>query len=655
MNLIKPFLWFFASALFVTSVSRIGLSFWQWERVEDLATFQTIMLSGLRVDIATLCMAAFLPILVLPFLPGFVIKSHIFRGLLLAWLSLWLWFIVFMETVTPVYMDFFSVRPGRIFFEYLNRPGEVASMLAGGYLTASIIAIIVPLLFTWWVTKHLLVINGRRSPGWLTRVGLLLLIPLLFLGGRSTLGHRPINPSMVAFSQDQLVNDLVLGSGYNLLFAVYSLRHEGESGRDYPEMSTAEIIRTVRETTHIEPGLFLDDETTFHHFGGNPGQNVPLNIVVVVEESLGARFVGSLGGDPVTPNLDRLGKEGIWFTDLYATGIRSARGLEAIVAGFPPSSARSVLKLGKSQNNFYTFAQSLGALGYRNTFYYGGESHFDNMKGFFLNNGFHEAFDINDIKYPEFTATWGASDEDLFNFALEHMTGTGAQEPFFALIFSSSFHSPYEFPDGKIELHEQPKQSKLNAVKYADYAVGEFIKDAKASSLWDNTLFLIVADHDERPRGKSLVPIESYHIPGLILGKEIRPQEYRRVASQIDLMPTMMWLAGASGIGPFVGDNILTLPADYPGRAVMQYGNNHAFMEGDKVVIHRPDLPSEGYRYADKELIAEEIGQSMKDRALAWALLPGLLYSEKLYSAEPPAEQPRRPEIALEKESGIPE
>ncbi|MDA0977789.1 MAG: LTA synthase family protein, partial [Proteobacteria bacterium] len=368
-----------------------------------------------------------------------------------------------------------------------------------------------------------------------------------------------------------------------------------------------------------------------HRFGAG-GQPAKLrNILIIVQESLGARFIGALGGLPLSPYLDTMADQGIWFERLYATGIRSARGLEAIVVGFPPSPARSVLKLSGSQTGFYTMAETLRPLGYRNYFIYGGEAHFDNMQGFFLNNGFDEAIDINDYDEWIFKGTWGVSDEDLLEKT--HQVLKNSEQPVFAVAFTSSFHSPFEFPDGRIELYEEPKQSKHNAVKYADYAVGQFIEKARQSDYWQDTLVLIVADHDERPRGYDLVPVSSYHIPGVILGADVTPRKVSRITSQIDLIPTLLGLAGISGIAPFPGENVLAAPADSQGRAVMQYGDNHAYMRGDQVVIHRPDLPAAQFGYDRQSDLLEPVllSPEMADRALAWALLPGLLYREKLY------------------------
>lgn len=134
-----------------------------------------------------------------------------------------------------------------------------------------------------------------------------------------------------------------------------------------------------------------------------------------MEESLRATFVESLGGRPVTPEIEKLKEEAWWFENLYATGTRSVRGIEAVVTGFLPTPARSVVKLSLAQNNFFSIASLLADQGYFTEFIYGGESHFDNMRLFFTGNGFQSVIDQNDFDDPEFEGTWGVSDEDLFD------------------------------------------------------------------------------------------------------------------------------------------------------------------------------------------------------------------------------------------------
>jgi phosphoglycerol transferase MdoB-like AlkP superfamily enzyme len=142
-----------------------------------------------------------------------------------------------------------------------------------------------------------------------------------------------------------------------------------------------------------------------------------------------------------------------------------------------------------------------------------------------------------------------------------------------------------------------------------------------------------VADHDERPRGSSLVPVSSYHIPGLILGAGIEPQVYDKVTSQIDLMPTLFTLLGIKGNAPYIGQDIFLRPPGYPGRALMQFANNHAYMVGDQVVIHRPETDALQFVFRNRKLTPTRLDEALSKDALALALLPGLLYKNRWYRA----------------------
>ncbi len=638
MRPIAPLVWLAISILAFLSLSRTGLVIWQWDRVMNSGDLAHLFFSGLRMDIVLVAQIMLLPIFALILLPTPLLRARLFTGLIGLWCVVWSYIVVFMELVTPAYMEFFETRPGRIFFEYLDHPQEVSSLIYGAYLTTAVISLCLPVITTLLILKKLRFDGGRFE--FSVSFRLVVLIPvflMLSLGARSTLGHRPVNPSTFAKSKDQLVNELFLNSTYSLLYAVYSLRHEDGGDSGLPEMEQREVVRSYQRISTVPMDNYLNPQSTHHQFGDSSKPGSLKNIVIIVEESLGARFVGSLGGVPLTPNLDAWSNKGLWLTNLYATGIRSARGLEAIVSGFPPSSSRSVLKLGKSQGNFYTMAHTLSEAGYRNYFVYGGEGHFDNMKGFFLSNGFDTAIDINDYDEFEFKGTWGVSDEDLFNRA--HSIMLEEQSPFFTLIFTSSFHSPYEFPDGKIALDDEEKNTKHNGVKYADYALGQYLEKASQSKYWKDSIFLIVADHDERPRGRSLVPIESYHIPGLIIADGLTPRHFDKVASHIDLLPTLLFLANVSGTAPFVGHNLLSIPPDHHGRAIMQFGKNHAYMEGENVVIHQPDRAPEQYLYANKTLTPTTLQQDMVRKALIWASLPGVLYREELYTPDSGAAQ----------------
>jgi len=249
-----------------------------------------------------------------------------------------------------------------------------------------------------------------------------------------------------------------------------------------------------------------------------------------------------------------------------------------------------------------------------------------------MNNGFDTVIDEKDYDDPLFVGSWGVSDEDLFNRAHDEF-GAAGEQPFFGLIFTSSNHSPFQFPDGRIELYEEPKETVNNAVMYADYALGQYIEKAKASDYWENTVFLIVADHNSRMYGNEVVPIERFHIPGLILGGSISPSEFRPVASQIDLAPTVLSLIGVGEQHPMIGHD-LTRPdmAQFAGRAIMQFNTTQAYMEGDQVVVLQKDLPAQQYRYRNGVLTAtDQIDPDLLNKALATSVWTAMAYEQALY------------------------
>jgi phosphoglycerol transferase MdoB-like AlkP superfamily enzyme len=406
------------------------------------------------------------------------------------------------------------------------------------------------------------------------------------------------------------------------------------------------MIQRVRTGMGVPSGDFTSDQLpTLHRQVASVRRDKPLNLVIVLEESMGAGFVDRLGGKPVTPNLNRFADEGIWFDQLYATGTRSVRGIEAVVAGFPPTPALSVVKLSKSQHDFSTLASVLRGEGYRSEFVYGGESHFDNMRGFFLGNGFHNVVDRKDFTAPKFVGSWGVSDEDLFEMAGERLNALHATgEPFFMLVFSSSNHTPFEFPDGRIELVDAEKQTVNNAVKYADHAMGQFIETARKARYWKNTVFLVVADHDTRVYGDVLVPVDKFHIPGVILGADIKPRTINSIASQIDLAPTLLSLMGVDSEHPFPGRDLTrtlpefghAAPAVEP-RAMMQFDRNFAWLEGDRLTVLVPEAAPRQFiydRHTHELTPLPTVDPEVAQQALAGVLMPAWLYREQRYRAQ---------------------
>ncbi len=358
----QPIAAFSLFSLLFLSISRVLLAFWQIDRIDSLNDLIYILGQGLRVDIATLCWLFILPALFSTFMPLTGKMGECWKRILRIWMVLGLWVLVYMELATAPFIQEYDLRPNRLFVEYLIYPKEVLSMLWTGYkleLFIGALGTVLTITLGWKWSKKLT--DKAQQVNWKWRPLLALFVVLFGVAGaRSSLGHRPLNPAMVAFSNDPLLNDLALNSSYSLLFAVNSMKSEKSAEQFYGKMDTQkmlELVRTSSTKSDFNPSLLPT-------MNSNPPatyQGKHKNLVILLQESLGAQFVGALGGLPLTPNLDELMKEGWQFTQMYATGTRSVRGIEAVTTGFPPSPSRAVVKLSKSQTGFFTIADLLKA------------------------------------------------------------------------------------------------------------------------------------------------------------------------------------------------------------------------------------------------------------------------------------------------------
>jgi len=639
---IYRYLIFMLALLFLLSISRLFLSLWQFDRIAAVDGWLPVIFQGLRIDLATLCFLLFIPLLLSTLFPITLTSAtspigRIRERSAQVWLTLIVCVLLFMELSTPSFINEYNIRPNRLFIEYLIYPKEVFSMLLKSHLPELINNIVLCSFASWytwrWYSQPINRMITTSLP--LRLISTVIVLFLVLIGGRSTLGHRPLNPAMVYFSTDPLVNSLILNSFYSTAFAAKEMLSEESLNYRYGKMDDSDVIKVVRNIKGLSKESIVNNDipTLSEQTASYKGK--PLNLVILLQESLGARFVGSLGGLPLTPSIDKLSKEGWFFKSVFATGTRSVRGIEATITGFTPTPDRAVVKLDKSQHQFFTIAELLRRKGYNTEFIYGGEAHFDNMKSFFLGNGFEHIVEEKDYQNPVFKGSWGVSDEDLLNKAhqrFEHYSQKN--KPFFSLVFSSSNHTPFEYPADRIKPYDSEYHTRNNAIKYADWAIGEFFKKAKKSSYWDNTVFLIIADHDAKSQGTELVPPKSFHIPSLVIGKSIKPKIEHRIVSQLDMPVTMLSLIGIDNNNPMIGRDLTQLDQYKTNIAYMQYGQNFALLEDDEMTVLQPHKPALKYHF---DLNTFKISQQsiptkkQKRKALAVSIWGQLAYYNQLY------------------------
>ncbi|MFM2344125.1 MAG: hypothetical protein RLZZ210_735 [Pseudomonadota bacterium] len=320
----------------------------------------------------------------------------------------------------------------------------------------------------------------------------------------------------------------------------------------------------------------------------NANINSKMNVVLISVESLSADFMGTFGNKQnITPNLDKLSQESLLFTNLYATGTRTVRGLEALSLSIPPTPGHSIVKR-PSNENLFSMGKVMQDNGYESMYIYGGYSYFDNMQHFFSNNSYkvldRSLIDKKDIHYENI---WGVADEDLFTLSLKELdTRYHANKPFFAHIMTTSNHRPFTYPNGRVDIPS--KTNREGAVKYTDWAIGNFIDRAKQKPWFNNTIFVIVADHCASARGKTDLPVDKFHIPLIMYSPAyIKPQKIDYVASQIDIAPTVLNLLNISYASKFFGQDILGQGKTNQ-RAFMANYQTVGMYKDNKVVELRP-------------------------------------------------------------------
>ncbi len=313
-----------------------------------------------------------------------------------------------------------------------------------------------------------------------------------------------------------------------------------------------------------------------------------LNVVLISVESLSADFLAAFGNNKgITPRLDALARESLFFTHLYATGTRTVRGLEALSLSLPPTPGHSVVKR-PDNDDLFTLGHVFAEKGYEPIYLYGGYSYFDNMRDFFSGNGY-TVVDRGQLAADEihYENIWGVADEDLFTLSLRELDARAARgQHFFAHIMTTSNHRPYTYPAGRIDIPSGTGRD--GAVKYTDWAIGDFIDRAKTKPWFDDTVFVIVADHCASSRGKTELPIDRFHIPMLVYApRHVLPARVDQVASQIDVAPTLLALLGFSYESKFFGQDILTAGTINP-RALLANYQTVGYLKDDVLVELRP-------------------------------------------------------------------
>ncbi|MBK5356412.1 sulfatase-like hydrolase/transferase [Pseudomonas sp. TH41] len=541
---------------------------------------------GLLYDLGFIAYAALPMGLYLLLCPPALWRRRGHRWFLQGLLTVSLFAMLFTSVAEWLFWDEFGVRFNFIAVDYLVYSDEVLNNLLESYPIGTLLSILAMLsiALSFALRKRFnAALNAPLPP---LRGRLLNALVLLIAAGLSLQLLSQDAPRAQGGNAYQ--NELASNGPYQF-FAAFR-NNELDYQQFYSTLPTAVVAQQIRAELSEPNARFIgEDPLDIRREINNPGVLRKPNIVLVTIESFSAKYMGSNGdGRNLTPNLDALRKQSLYFNNFYATGTRTDRGLEAITLAIPPTPGRSIVKRVGRESGFASLGQQLSAVGYDSVFVYGGRGYFDNMNAFFSGNGYR-IVDQSSVDESEihFKNAWGMADEDIYTQTLKLADADYAkQQPFLLQLMTTSNHRPYTYPDNRIDI--KSGNGRDGAVKYTDYAIGQFLDQARKKPWFDNTIFVFVADHTAGSAGKEDLPINNYQIPLFIYApKLIEARETAQLASQIDLAPTLLGLLNLDYQSTFFGRNLLQ-DNPLPPRVVVGNYQHLGLFDGKDLAILSP-------------------------------------------------------------------
>lgn len=399
----------------------------------------------------------------------------------------------------------------------------------------------------------------------------------------------------------------------------------------YYKIPTEKAFNIIRKELNEENTTFYPKKNSIKRAIKNGTNSNKPNIIMITVESLSADFLKHFGNkQQLTPMLDSLADCGLLFTNMYATGTRTVRGMEALSLSIPPTPGSSIVRRSNNKN-LTTIGSIFQKAGYSTAFFYGGDGYFDNMNEYFGGNGFDiidrgRSVTIGDSyktkrtiiedKNVSFENAWGICDEDLYNVVIKNADDAYSQKKhFYDFVMTTSNHRPYTFPINKIKA---PTGTREAAIQYTDYALGKFIEKAKTKNWYKNTIIIIVADHCASSAGKNEIEVSKYHIPCIILNiPKYKKKTINKLCSQIDLYPTLFSLIGWSYESNLYGKNIFD--KNFTPRAYLGTYQKLAYLENDSLVVLGPQQKVETYLYNSKtnQQIPYQVSRILIEKSVA--------------------------------------
>jgi phosphoglycerol transferase MdoB-like AlkP superfamily enzyme len=619
-----PLLLAAAILILVSTATRLILAMRPEVAVGGFADWIRVFGTGLTFDLIAACYMLAPLALWLALVPDRVARSWPHRALMVLLLAAVAFGALLLAVSEWLFWDEFGSRFNFIAVDYLLYTHEVLGNIWQSYPVGRVLLALAALAVVLAIALRRRIWSYAGAPlSWRIALVAVGAWAAVFTG---TL--RWVDSDTKNFSARDNPNDLAGNGVYEFFAANY--RNELDYDRHYATMPIEEALPLIRTALGAQlKGV--------ERLVAPRGQERRMNVVLVSIESLGAEFLGSYGNPKgITPNLDRLAKESLWFSRVYATGNRTVRGMEALSLALPPTPGQSIVRR-PGNDKLFSLGSVLEDKDYSVIFAYGGYGYFDNMNAFFEANDYRSidrrAIPSGRVKHE---TIWGVADEHLFDYVLDELDRekkVDAGKPLFVHVMTTSNHRPYTYPADRIDIPSGT--SREGAVKYTDYAVGKFLQDARSRPWFDDTLFVITADHGANARGGSRIPVDKYLIPLFVYApKHVQPRRVDRLMSQIDIAPTVLGLLDLRYYTKFFGRDILHSPPASDRAFIANY-QTLGYVRAGRMVLLQPKRKVEVFRVDDAlTILGPADDPQMLREAIAFYSVASYVFRSGLYRDE---------------------
>jgi phosphoglycerol transferase MdoB-like AlkP superfamily enzyme len=419
-------------------------------------------------------------------------------------------------------------------FEFaFGSPSEAIASTASSPLVLTLVILVVLITISVFLFRLLVRFEiVKQGNVFLKLVIGVFVMGLNFLAIRGGWQLSPMNESMAYFSQRPILNYAAVNTEWGL---IRDMMKAGSTSKNVFVFYTPQEAKTIVQDLYTRP----DGQNTSIMQAGKP------NIVLIIMESHTGNVVESLGGEKgVSPQMEKLISEGVFFDQVYSSGSRTDKGVVSVLSAFPAQGKRSIMKENSKQVKIPALSSTFAGQGYSTVFYYGGESRFFNMKSYLLSHNYQEIIDRNDFESNDLSSKWGAFDGAVYRKMLDQLGQKPS--PFFSTFLTLTNHEPFDLP-GKPRFPGNDVQNKFRSTAfYADSCLGAFIREAKTKSWYKNTLFIMVADHGHYLPFENLEISDPkrYRVPLIFFGEVIKPEfrgtRIHKVGNQTDIASTLL-------------------------------------------------------------------------------------------------------------------